>query len=692
MRSQTIPIVLALTLTLAFPAALQADEGMWTYDHVPKQLLSQRYGFAPPDNWLDHLRLSSVRFNNGGSGSFVSPDGLVITNHHVGSDCIHDLSSAQQDYMANGFYAAAREKEVACPNLELNILVGIEDVTSAVNAGIPSGTDAAARNSAQRKSIARLEKDCADRTHLRCDVTPLYAGQLFALYRYKKYTDVRLVFAPESDIAAYGGDPDNFNYPRYDLDICFFRVYENNRPAKTEHYLNWNPQSIREGDLVFVSGNPGATERQDTMSQLEFDRDAFHPGFLKFLRARLALLYAYSDRGPDERRIAQETILSYENSAKDIAGRQAGLLDPDFMARRAAREKELRDRVNADPQMRQQFGGAWDAIAAAVKTYSSLVGQYAELSFGLGQSALLTYAKELLRAPVELAKPNGDRLPEYRDSNLDSFKQNLFSKAPVHDALDQIMLAQAFKEMLEVFGADDPLMKQILGGRTPGQAAETYIKGTKLQSAEERQRLFEGGQKAVDASTDSMIALARIIDPKSRELRKRYEDEVQAVERANGALLAQALFAVHGTDVYPDATFTLRLSFGAVRGYMDSGRPRRWYTSFLGVYENSAGIEPYKLPQRWLDAKSKLNLDTPFNFVCTADITGGNSGSPVVNRNGEFVGIIFDSNLQGIPNDFLYTDAQARTVAVHAGGIVESLRTVYGADSLLREIHIVAGK
>lgn len=681
-----------LAALLALPFVLRADEGMWTYEHFPKQLVQQRYGFAPTDAWLDHIRLSSVRFNNGGSGSFVSPDGLVMTNHHIGSDCMHDLATADHDYLTTGFYAAAREQEAKCPNLELNVLVGTEDVTAAVNAGISSGEEAAKRNAAQKKSTARLEKECAEHSKLRCDVITFYAGQMFGLYKYKKYIDVRLVFAPESDIAFYGGDPDNFNYPRYDLDICFFRVYENNQPVKTGNYLTWNPAGIAEGDVVFVSGNPGSTNRRDTLAQLEFSRDVTQPWFLQFFNTRLKLLREYSARGQEEERVAKATIFGYENGVKDILGRQAGLLDPEFMARRAAVEKDLRDRVNADPKSRQEFGPAWDRIAAAEKDYAGFIRQQLQLSAALGQSELFRHARILLRSAVELPKPNGDRLPEFRDSNLDSLKQDLFSEAPIHDALDKIMLAQAFRDWLDVFGPDNAMVKQALHGRTPEVAAGAYVGGTKLASPAERKRLFEGGQKVVDASSDSMIALARIVDPESRELRKRFEDQVEAVELANGTLLAQALFAVHGTDVYPEATFNLRLSFGAVRGYVEGGRPRRWYTSFHGLYENSVGIPPYKLPQHWLDKKSALNLDTPFNFVCTADITGGNSGSPVVNRNGELVGIVFDSNIQGIPNDFLYTDTQARTVAVHAAGIVEALRVVYGANSVIRELQMAQKK
>ncbi len=691
MKLRTL-FALVLIIGLAAPPTVRADEGMWTFNNFPKKLVQQKYGFEPTDAWLDHIRLSSVRFNNGGSGSFVSPDGLVMTNHHVGSDCIHELGSAQHDYITEGFYAPTRDKEAKCPNLELNQLMGIEDVTAAVQGAAQPGVDAAAASAAQRAAMARLEKECAERTGLRCDVVTLYEGGAYNLYRYKKYTDVRLVFAPEADIAFYGGDPDNFTYPRYDLDIAFFHIYENNQPVRAQHFLTWNPRGVADGDLVFASGHPGSTSRQETMAQLEFYRDTAFPRILQELRTRLKLLREYSAQGAEQARIARDTVFSYENSVKARAGLEGGLRDAEFMARRTAVEKDLRDRVNADVNMRKDFGGAWDAVAAAEKKFAKFYIEYRLFGFAMRQSTLYIYARDLVRIPAELAKPNGQRLREYRDSNLDSMKQNLFSEAPVYDGLERVQLTQLFTEMREGLGPNDAVLKQLLGGRTPAEAAAYYVKGSKLQSAAERKQLFEGGQKAIDASADTMIALARLVDARARELRHKFEDEVQAVERANGTLLAKALFAVRGTGVYPEATFTLRLSFGVAKGYVDDGRPRRWYTTFHGLYENSVGIQPYKLPQRWLDKKFALNLDTPFNFVSTPDITGGNSGSPMVNKNGELIGIIFDGNLQQIPNDFLYSDAVARTVAVHAAGIVEALRNVYGADAVLRELRFAGAK
>jgi len=675
--------------------AVAADEGLWTYNNVPKQLLEHRYGFSPSDAWLDHLRLSSVRFNNGGSGSFVSPNGLVMTNHHVGSDCIQELSSAEHDYMANGFYAATRAQEKKCPNLELNVLMGIADVTADVNAGTKPEMTAAERSAAQRAAMSRLEKECAESTGLRCDVITLYEGGAFNLYRYKKYTDVRLVFAPEAEIAAYGGDPDNFNYPRYCLDISFFRVYEKDKPARIEHFLTWNPNGVREGDVIFVSGNPGSTGRQLTLAQLEFLRDTAYPWRIALFKSRLKALYDFSAQNAENARVARDVILSYENSLKATTGYQGGLLDADLMAKKAAAEKALRMEVETSKSaLAEDYGDIWDSLAQAEKVYAGFYREYqlVEAPIGLRQSELFARARHLVRMPVEKAKPNATRLREYRDSNLESLEQSLFSTATIYGSLDTVILGRVFAEMVERLGADHSLVKQILAGETPEQAAARYVAGSKLGDVAERRKLAEGGASAVEVSNDTMIQLARLVDPAARSLRKRFEDEVEATERQNGSLLAKLLFRLKGTRQYPEATFTLRLSFGAVKGYNDAGRPRRWYTTFLGLYELEAGAPPYRLPKRWLDRKALLKLDTPYNSVNTADIIGGNSGSPVVNRNGELVGIIFDGNIQQLPNRFLYTDQVARSVAVHAAGIVEALQKIYGAQGLVRELHIAGAR
>lgn len=687
-------LVCVLILALAGLTA-RADEGMWTFNNFPKQLVAQRYGFTPSDAWLDHIRLSSVRFSTGagaggGSGSFVSPNGLMMTNHHVGARCIQEVSSAARDYIANGFYAAAPADELRCPNVELIVLESIADVTAAVNAGVTAEMDAAARSTAQRAAMARLEKECSEKTGLRCDIVVLYEGGVFNLYRYKRYTDVRLVFAPEGDIAVFGGDPDNFTFPRYNLDVAFFRAYENGRPARVEHYLTWNPAGIQEGDVVFVSGNPGTSGRKLTMAQLEFLRDVTQPHRLELFRQRLKKLYEFAARGPEEARVAHDVILSYENSLKAYTGYQAGLLDPNLMSRRAATEKELRAQVAADPKMQTEFGEAWERIAQAQKIYAQFYKEHQllEQRIGLRQVKLFQIARHLVRMPIEKAKPNEQRLREYRESNLAGLEQDLFSPAPISASLEAVLLGRILTEVREALGSEHPLVKQILAGESAEQAAQRHIAGSKLAEVAVRRKLAEGGPAAVEASDDAMIRLAGMVDSYARTARKRFEDEVEGVERKNGSLLARAFFATRGTTTYPDATFTPRLSFGALKGYIEDGRPIRWYTTFHGLYERACDIAPYKLDRRWIAKKAALNMDVPFNFVSTNDIIGGNSGSPIVNRNGELVGIIFDGNIQQLPNDYLYTDEVARSISVHAAGILEALEKIYGAKGLVNELRL----
>jgi hypothetical protein len=522
-------------------------------------------------------------------------------------------------------------------------------------------------------------------------VVTLYEGGVFNLYRYKKYTDVRLVFAPEAEVAFFGGDPDNFTYPRYDLDVAFFRVYENDKPARVEHFLTWNPKGVREGDVIFVSGNPGSTGRQLTLAQLEFLRDTAYPWRIQLFKSRLKALYDFSAVSAENARIARDIILSYENSLKATVGYQGGLLDPELMAQKATADKALRAEVAAKPELAADYGQVWDSLAAAEKAYAGIYyeHQLLEQFIGLRQSRLFQIARHLVRLPVEKAKPNATRLREYRDSNLESLEHDLFSEAPIHASMETVVLTGVLTEMVDSLGADSAVVKQILDGQSPAEAAARYVSGSKLADVAERRKLADSGAAAVEGSNDAMVQLARLVDPAARAVRKRFEDEVEAVERKNGSQLTKLLFALRGTTQYPEATFTLRLSYGEVKGYVDEGRPRRWFTTLKGLYELEAGQPPYRLPQRWLDRKARLNLDTPYNFVNTADIIGGNSGSPVVNRAGELVGIVFDGNIQQLPNRFLYTDQQARTVAVHAAGILEALRKIYGAQALLRELPMV---
>jgi len=681
------PLRTALAALLLAASPALADEGMWTYDHPPLQQLKQRYGFEPAKEWLDHARLASVRFMDGGSGSFVSPDGLMITNHHVGLGCIQNVSSAENDYVKNGFYAPTRDKEAACPGYEVNVLVGIEDATAKVLGAVRAQMSDKDAREARKAAITKIENDCNAASGLRCNVVTLYQGGEFALYRYKKYTDVRLVFAPEQSIAFFGGDPDNFTFPRHDVDICLVRAYENGQPAKPAAYLPFSTSGVADGELVFVSGNPGSTSRQETVAQLQLQRDVALPLTLELLKRRLAVLREYSARGPEQARRAKAQVFGLENSFKAQEGRLGALQDARAMARKLEEERQLRAKVAADAGLATATGDPWAAIESAEKKGAGRVNE--SFLVGFGGSRLLGIAGNVVRYVAEVQKPNEQRLEEYIDSNLEPLKNRLYSRAPVFDDLEEATLANQLSWALEKLGPAHPFVTTVLGGKTPAEVAKAAVAGTKLKDPEARRALVEGGSAAVAASSDSMIVLARRIDPLARELRKFREDEVEAPTTRAGEKIAQARFKTYGRTAPPDATFTLRLSYGTVKGFPAEGTTIAPFTTFHGMIDRSlsqGGKEPWALPPRWLEKQGALALATPLNFASTNDIIGGNSGSPVLNAKGEFVGIVFDSNIHGLAWDYFYTDERARCVSVDARGIVEALRSVFAADALVKEL------
>ncbi len=667
----------------------RADEGMWLVNKPPLADLKTKYDFTPSPAWWERMQKSAINFG-GASGSFVSEGGLVMTNHHVGSGALVDLSTAERDLLQVGFLAQTREQELKCPAMELRVLMTIEDVTDRVNAAVKPGAAPAEANAARRVVVSQIESQRSTDTGLNCRVITLYNGGRYHLYAYKTFTDVRLVFAPENAIASFGGDTDNFEYPRFGLDVCLFRVYENGKPYKPEHHLRFSQAPAREGELALVFGHPGRTNRLLTVDDIKFRRDVELPLALQNAWRTEVKLKGFIARGAENARIGRDEIDGVANGRKARTGQLAGLLDPAVMSAKIADEQRLRSAVEAKPEWKAKWGDAWEKLSAAAKARrewavrATLVG-----APRLGE--LFGHALTLVRLHAELKKPSGERLNEYRDSALARLRQGLESEAPILDALDEFRLREGLGLLCERLGADDPLVARLLGGKSPAARARELISGTGLKSLEQRRAMADkdAGGELVAKSADPMIALARELDGESRALRKRLEDEVEAVERENYAKIAAARFAVDGEKAYPDATGTLRVSFGPIKGYQESGAAVAPFTTFKGLferYEQRKGQEGFDLPARWTAAREKLDLSTPFNFVCTADIIGGNSGSPVVNTSGDVIGLIFDGNLQSLPGAFHYDDTQNRAIAVDARAIVEALRKVYGAEALAKEL------
>jgi len=687
-------LIVALFTFLSIPVS--ADEGMWPFNNVPRETIKQKYGFDVTDDWLQKVQLASVRFPNG-SGSFVSPNGLVLTNYHIVEDAVGELSTANKDYAKEGFVAHSQSEELKAEGLSLDQLVSIEDVTAQVNSTVKSEMSATEANAARRAQMTAIETQSLQQTGLRSDVVTLYQGGQYNLYRYKRYTDVRLVFVPEFQAAFFGGDPDNFNFPRFNIDMALVRVYENDQPVKVENYFKWSKTGVKNGELVFVTGHPGSTQRLNTVAHLESLRDVSIPLLIRMLESRRAMLKAYMAQGEEQTRRGQNELNSVENSLKVYNGQIAGLRDPKLMARKRASEQALRSSISADPRKQKEYGDAWDAIAKGRRDLATYERdrRFLEpttttpvLPASLN-SVLFGYARTLVRLADEDQKPDAKRIPEFTSGRRAGLLAGLYSTAPVYDDFEKAKLANSLAFMQSEYGPSSSLVKKVLKGKTPEARAAELTDGTKLKDVEYRKQVVAAGVRMINSGADPMIELARDIDKESRAVRKRYEEDVVAVERTNYAKIAHALFEDQGTKLYPDATFTLRLSYGAVKGYRENGKFVTPFTTLGGLFARSNQYHhafPYNLPPRWTSKRALINMRTPFNFVTDNDIVGGNSGSPAINKNRELVGLIFDGNIQSLVGNFEFDDSVNRAISVDARGMMEVLRKVFGANAIANEL------
>lgn len=671
----------AASLTL-FCFAVHADDGMWTFDNPPVDQVQQRYGVMLTPGLLKHLQHAAVNF--GASGSFVSANGLMLTNHHVALDCIEQLSSEKRDLVTHGFAATSPEQELRCPGGLARVLHSTEDVTAAVREAIAAGTNDEQRNALRKKVIAEIETKCGDAQQgRRCEVVSLYSGSLYHLYRFKEWDDVRLVFAPEYQAAFYGGDPDNFVYPRFALDFALMRVYEKGRPVQPPQFLKLADKPIGEGDAVFVVGHPHRTDRLQTLAQLQMQRDVWLPLQMASAEAQQKLLHAYSQRSPEAARQAVDRLFGTENWLKSMRGEWAALKDPEVMAAKQADEARFR----AAYAERGSKDDPWADVAAATARRSAKAKELWAVDYG--HKTILWMAGKLVELAHERELPPSQRLADYRDAGLPDIERKLKADTPIAKDLEVARLAGQISEARSLLGAEHPFVKTVLGPDTPEAAAQRWVRSSRLDDVKVRTELLAGGMAAIEASNDPLIRLAKQIYPLRRELARFKEEQVDTPIQQAADRLGQARFAIYGRNLPPDATGTLRLSYGQVTGYESRGVATPWKTTFGGLLARADGFDgkaPFDLAPTIEKARAKIDARQPLDFVTTADIIGGNSGSPVVNQRGELVGLMFDSNLEALGGRFIYTDKQARSIAVDAGAIVYALERVYGAAGVVREL------
>ncbi len=676
---------LILCALAALPAS--AGEGLWPLQALPENTLKSEFDFVPDDSWRARLQGASLRLSGGCSAAFVSANGLVLTNHHCVSRCIAQLSGPKNNLLESGFVARSREQEQICPELELNQTLESRDITAelaTVSAGLSEAQAATARAAARQVLIDRCQ---AGRVERRCEVVSLHGGARFEMHSYRRYTDVRLVFAPETAIARFGGTPDSFSFPRYALDMALLRVYDDGQPFAPVAHFAPKLEGARTGELVFVTGYPGSTQRELTVAQLITLRDVILPQRMAYLSELRGLLRQFAAQGDAEERMSRRELLSIENTLKAFRGRHAALSEPGLLEPRLRREEELRARLGRDKVLRQTTAGAWDAIAAAQQTWRELYTEYSMLELMRGyQSDLLSIARHLLRAAEQLKKPDLQRLPEYREDALPQLTQRLFAAAPVARELESLTLGWSLGMLRELLGADHPAVRISLGDADPAELAARLIESSRLDDPALRRKLWDGGLAAVEASDDPLIRLVRALEPMALAVRERYERDILAVVQRNLALIEQARHHLSVGEHYPDARFTLRLSYGRVEGWGEGDSTVTPFTSWGGAIARSSPHEPYRLPTSWLEAEPDIELTTPVNFTTSHDIVGGYSGSPVLNVKGELVGLIFDGNLHSLGGAYAYDGRYNRAVAVHPAIMQKALDKVYAAPALVTEL------